>query len=169
MILEGNFSVGDGGTALCHGAQDSTASSAKQACRGLPWAEEEGPTRVRTEGEACHEQRGPHVYRPQGCHPLSERLGLRRSCGPEALVGLRGGTPPKRDATVGLGDRATSPRGTTGSRGPQKPWPWQFFSCAQRLVQQGYGADCLQRSLVPRSRFRQQLRPGVRQRRARGP
>jgi len=26
----------------------------------------------------------------------------------------------------------------------------------------GPGADCLQRPLVPRSRFRQQLRPGVR-------
>ena len=29
-------------------------------------------------------------------------------------------------------------------------------------VQQGPGADCLQRPLVPRSRFRQQLRPSVR-------
>ena len=29
-------------------------------------------------------------------------------------------------------------------------------------TQQGHGADCLQRTLVPRSRFRQQLMPGVR-------
>jgi hypothetical protein len=29
-------------------------------------------------------------------------------------------------------------------------------------AEQGPGADCLQRALVPRSRFRQQLRPGVR-------
>jgi len=29
-------------------------------------------------------------------------------------------------------------------------------------VPQGYGADCLQRPLVPRSRFRQRLMPGVR-------
>ena len=32
----------------------------------------------------------------------------------------------------------------------------------QDQAEQGPGADCLQRPLVPRSRFRQQLRPGVR-------
>jgi hypothetical protein len=37
------------------------------------------------------------------------------------------------------------------------------FSAAVRLrAEQGPGADCLQRLLVPRSRFRQRLRPGVR-------
>jgi len=30
-----------------------------------------------------------------------------------------------------------------------------------RAAQQGHGADCLQRPVVPRSRFRQQLMPGV--------
>jgi hypothetical protein len=29
-------------------------------------------------------------------------------------------------------------------------------------AEQGHGADCLQRPLVPRSRFRQRLMPGVR-------
>lgn len=36
------------------------------------------------------------------------------------------------------------------------------YSCeTYGLAEQGPGADCLQRPLVPRSRFRQQLRPGV--------
>jgi len=32
----------------------------------------------------------------------------------------------------------------------------------ERTAQQGHGADCLQRTLLRRSRFRQQLMPGVR-------
>jgi hypothetical protein len=35
-------------------------------------------------------------------------------------------------------------------------------TCAERLVQQPPAADCLQRPLVPRSRFRQRLRRSVR-------
>jgi hypothetical protein len=35
-------------------------------------------------------------------------------------------------------------------------------SISSRPAEQGHGADCLQRPLVPRSRFRQQLMPGVR-------
>jgi hypothetical protein len=33
---------------------------------------------------------------------------------------------------------------------------------AAQSTYKGHGADCLQRTLVPRSRFRQQLMPGVR-------
>jgi hypothetical protein len=126
LILEGNFYVGDGGTALCHGAQDSTASCARQAHRGLPWAEEEGPTRVRTEGGGCQAPRGPHVYRPQGCHPASERLGLRRSCGPDALVGWRGGT--SRSALPRWGKAAVPhhPEALQAAKGPHKPGRGSF-------------------------------------------
>jgi hypothetical protein len=130
-----------GGTARCNGSQDSTDSRARQARRGLPWEEEDGPSRVRTEGGVCHGQRGAHVCRSQGRPPASEPLCLCRSCWPSALVGPRGRHTRRRDATVGQGNRATSRSGTTGSRGPQRPWPWRFFSCAQRLVQHGSGAD----------------------------
>ena len=36
------------------------------------------------------------------------------------------------------------------------------------LAEPGPGADCLQRPLVPRSRFRQQLRPSVRRQKVQG-
>jgi hypothetical protein len=41
-------------------------------------------------------------------------------------------------------------------RDPREPEP----EGAQRGAEQGYGADCLQRLLVPRFRFQQQLMPG---------
>jgi hypothetical protein len=79
--------------------------------------------------------------------PVSGALPRVRAAVPAAVLlalrprGPAGRHTPRRDATVGQGGRATSRRGTAGSRGPQKPWPWQFFSCAERLVQPAHAAD----------------------------
>ena len=67
---------------------------------------------------------------------------------------------PRCDATVGPGERATSRRGTTGSRAPPKAWPGGFFNCAERLVQPPRAGDGLQPTL--RSGFQPRLTPSVR-------
>lgn len=103
--------------------------------------EADGPSRVRAEEvSVSRPERSPRapvsgaLPRVRAAVPAPVLLALRRR-------GPAGGHTPRRDATVGQGGRTTSRRGTACSREPQKPWPWQLFSCTRRIVQPLVAAD----------------------------
>src|SRR5690349_4327298 len=62
----------------------------------------------------------------------------------------------------GTGGKAKSPVNTGWSRKPLPIDTDQRLCSSRLLAEQGRGADCFQRPLVPRSRFQQQLTPSVR-------